>query len=296
MTRLLLPLVCFFGTIPAFSQNYVDLLKIEYAVSKNNNFESGQGASDVREWVIDATVPIVLSEKRALLTGLTFENVQVRPYAGQNEVSVYTLNPKLGLSQTYSDTWSATYMALPKLSSDLKKIGGKDVQFGALALFKYTRSRSLQYKFGAFYNTDLFGPFLVPLAGLYYQHANWEVNLLIPTSADINYLLLNRLKMGVRFHGFIKSFHLNDPYQSMAQYLSKANNEAGLYLGSAWGRIHYTVFFGHSIGRKYRTYAENDRLDLAISAIKLGDDRTQLNTDFNDGWLLKASVLYRFER
>ena len=276
------------------AQNYVDILKVDYSISKSNDFKDTQGTSDVKEWVVDATVPIVLSEKSTFLTGFVFENVSVSPYSGESEISVFTLNLKLGLNKTYSDKWSATYLLLPKFSSDMQNVAGEDFQLGIVSLFKFIKNENLNLKFGLYYNTDLFGPFLVPFAGFYYQKEKWEINALLPATVDVGYKLGNSLKTGLRFNGFIKSFNLNEEVDGMSQYLAKANNEVGIYLGYTFGKINVIVMGGRSIGRTYRTFENGDKMNFALSAIKIGDERTQLNSDFKDGLVLKTSLIYRF--
>ena len=51
---------------------------------------------------------------------------------------------------------------------------------------------------------------------------------------------------------------------------------------------------GYSIGRSYRVYKETDKITVGSILIKIGDDRQQLNTDFADGFIYQASLLYRF--
>lgn len=280
---------------PVFGQNTLDLFRAEYAGSPGNDYKTGPGSSNLDEFAAELTIPVRLSAKAALLTGFLYEHVQVSPYPDQPELSVSTLNLKLGLSQTYSSHWSATYLLLPKFSSDLKQYERADFQFGVAALAKYTRSKNLQYKFGAMYNSDLFGPFVTPLFGLYYQHNKWETNILIPRLVDLNYRLLPTLRFGVRFNGSIKSFNLNVPYHENAQYLAVSNNELLAYLGWNKGRIHLIGSFGYSLGRNYRTYNRDEKIDLAISLIKIGDERTPTNVDFKDGPVFKLSALYRLE-
>jgi hypothetical protein len=293
--QLLFVLVGSFWSLSGSAQNYIDLLRIEYSGSMGNDFDSGPGAADIHQWVVDATIPIPLTEKNTLLTGMLFESTQTTLYPEQEKSSFYTLNLKLGLNKKYSETWSASYLLLPKLSSDLQKIGNNDFQFGAAALLKFTKNKNLNFKFGAFYNSDNFGPFISPLAGLYFQDNKWEYNILLPRTVDINYQIVAPLKLGLRFDGYIKSFNLNDQFQGKAQYLVQSNNEVGFYLGWSLGRIDLLGMLGHSIGRNYRTYEQGDELGAAIFAIKLGDDRTQLNTDFKDGLVFKTSLIYRFD-
>lgn len=283
------------GLISGFSQNYVDLLRLEYSNSPGNAFKSGAGASDIQEVIADATIPIVLSTKNSLLTGFLYEHVYATLYSGQEPVTVNTVNLKLGLNQTYSDRWSATYFLLPKLASDLKRVRGDDVQIGLAALFKLVKTPQLNFRFGGYYNTDQFGPFFTPLFGLYYQKKKWEVNILLPTTVDLNYHIADALRLGLRFNGSIRSFHLNSNFQGTEQYLSKSNNEIGAYIGWAVGRVNLMGMLGHSVGRNYRTYAAADQVNLSLSLIKLGDDRTPLNTDIKDGLVFKVLALYRLE-
>lgn len=292
LTLLLIAVVALWRT-PGFGQQYIDLLRVEYSSGNGNDFKSGPGSSDVHEWMADATVPVVLSSKSTFLTGFLYEHINVSLYADQPAVSVSTLNLKLGLNQTYSDQWSASYLLLPKVSSDLKQYKGDDFQIGVAALWKYTKSKNLNFKFGALYNSDRFGPFFTPLLGLYYQHEKWEINALIPRSADINYHLTRSLRLGLRFNGSIKSFNLNEAFHGIAQYVSTVNTEIGAYLGWALGRINLIGGLGYTLGRNYRTYAQDDQIDLAISVIKLGDNRTQLNSDFKDGPVFRLAAVYR---
>jgi len=279
---------------PVSSQNYIDLLKVEYSLSKGNKFKTHPNSSNVYEWVVDATVPIVLSENNTLLTGFLYENSKVIAYAGMDQINLFTLNLKLGINKIYSAKWSATYLFLPKLSSDLQTIKSNDFQMGAVTIFKLSKNAYLNYKFGAYYNFELSGPFLVPLVGIYYQKSKFEANIMLPLAVDLNYSILSQFRVGFKFSGFIKSFHLNDTFNGMSQYISKANNEIGGYLGFSKGNVNLIAMLGTSIGRSYRTYEIEDRLGFSLSAIKFGDNRNQLNTDFADGLVVRTSLIYRF--
>ena len=295
MNRLQLTLLFIICTLTGYSQNYVDLLKVDYNYSAGNEFDGLEETSDVKELVVDATIPIPINDNLAILSGFVYENVLVTPYSGSNELSVHTVNLKMGLNKTYNDRWSATYILLPKFSSDLKAISGADFQMGAVALFKNTKSDNLNFKYGVYYNSELFGTFIVPFFGMYYQKDKWELTMLLPANVKATYSVTPLLDVGVRFNGFIKSFHLNDEFNGLDQYLTKANNEVGVFIGTNLGPVVAQVMIGRSIGRRYRTYEVGDQMGLALSAIKIGDERTQLNTDFVDGMVMKTSLVYRLD-
>ena len=50
---------------------------------------------------------------------------------------------------------------------------------------------------------------------------------------------------------------------------------------------------GYAISRNYKVYDANDKIDLALSSIYFGDDRTQLNERFKDGSIFKVELFYR---
>jgi hypothetical protein len=50
---------------------------------------------------------------------------------------------------------------------------------------------------------------------------------------------------------------------------------------------------GISMGRSYRAYDADDKLDFAISFIKFNNNRTQINTDFSNGWVGQVGLVYR---
>jgi hypothetical protein len=204
----------------------------------------------------------------------------------------------LGINIKYSEKLSATYLLLPKLSSDFKSIGSKDFQIGAVAIFKYKKTENLNFQGGLYYNSELFGPFFVPILGVYYLSPNkkFEANIKIPISADINYTFVPRVRAGGSFSAFVRTFHLNEPYQGNPDnYLTKATNEVYGYLQFDLPKgIILQTKVGYSIARNYRIYDIEDRVTWGFSAFKFGDDRKQLNTDFSDGMILKAKLIYRF--
>jgi len=247
---------------------------------------------------VDLTLPVRLNERTALLTGLFFERITTKtsPIADLN--TVYTANVRLGVNLQHSEKWSGTYLLLPKLSSDFKNISGKDFQMGALALLKYTKKENLNYKMGLYYNSELFGPFFVPILGLYYLSPNkrFESNLSLPLAADANYSLKPWLNAGLSFNAFVRSFYLNDPqFTEDNEYLVKRTSEIFGYLQfNVLKNIIIQPKIGYSIGRNYRIYDEHDKITFGIMAFSFGDERKQLNTDFKDGAIFSMRILYRF--
>ena len=281
------------------AQDYVDLIRFKYANTPLNQFDTTTSSTRVEEYVLDATLPIVLSDKYALITGFDLQNMRtaVNPVA-PTLTSFYTILLKAGLNVNYGEKWAVNYIFLPKISSDLKELSSRDFQYGAYVLAKYAKNENLKYQFGMYYNSELFGPFFVPLLGLYYLSPSkkLEINATLPVWADINYRFNDYFRLGMSFSAFVRSYNINEAqYSEIGEYLVKSTNEPMIYLQyEPVKSIILQAKVGYSIGRSYRIYDETDKITFGLSAFRFGDDREQLNSDFSDGLLFEARVFYRF--
>lgn len=280
-------------TFNSFSQNYVDVARFHYADTPQNDFDSIGGTTNVKDFGLDVTLPIVINESNTFLTGFNIDQITTKLHPTSNTVTISTVNLKIGYNKKHSDKWSGTYMFLPKISSDFKKITSKDYQFGGLVLMKYNKKANLKYNIGLYYNSELFGPFLVPLLGLYYKSDNdkFEANLTLPIWADINYKLNNFMKVGANFSAFVRSYHLGE---NNAYVVKKSNDLFGYLQFNLTKSLLLQTKTGYTIGRSFKVYNDDDKADLGVSAFRFGDDRTELNPTFKDGLIFKARLIYRF--
>jgi len=291
--------VLLFSVLPlfTFTQNYIDLVKFSYSATPENMLKDDtlnlNSKTQLIDFGIDLTAPIVLKNKNVFITGVVYEQTNLKTTYANN--LIYTINPKLGYKTKHSESFSSTIILLPKLSSDLKNINGNHLQIGGLALFEKTKTKNFKYKFGAYYNHELFGPFAVPLLGFYYKSDNqkFEANFTLPVYAGLNYQINSWLNSGISFNSFVRSFYIGDVQN---QYLVKTSNEifALLQLHSKATHLIIEPQVGYSVGRSYRAYDSSDKVDFGFSAFKFGDDRKQLNQDFEDGLIFKVRLLYRF--
>lgn len=285
---------------PGIGQNYVELAKFHYSSTDLNYFEQSDSSTRIKELGLDITVPVLINASDAILTGFIYERIETKLFeAGPTETFSVT-GVRIGLSKKHSEKWTGTYLLIPKLASDFKAITWKDFQIGGIALMKYTRHENLNYKLGLYFNTELSGPFVAPLLGLYYlsDSKKTEVNLMLPFLADINYKLLARLFVGVNFTGMVRSYHLSElPTNESGGYVVKSTNEFSSYLKlNLTKSLSLQARIGYSLGRSYRVYDENDKITFGTVLLRFGDDRQQLNTDFSDGFIYQASLAYRFIR
>lgn len=280
-----------------YSQNYVDLLKISAGTTPYNQFDSSSAKTKINDLSADLTLPIRINEKTSVITGIIYESIQTQLFDDGKTGTFGSTTVKLGINKHFNDKWSATTVLLPKIASDYKSMSAKDFQVGGIALFKYKKRDNLNYKVGIYYNSELFGPFFVPMLGMYYLSPNkkLEANLMLPLQADINYKIVPRINAGVNFNGQIRSYHLNDITDANpGTYVTKSTNELYAYL-----KFNFTTSFslqtkvGQSFGRSYKVYDEKEKVHFGLPATFIGPKREQLNSNFSDGLLFQVTLLYR---
>jgi len=279
------------------SQNYVELLKLNAGTTPYNTFDSGGSRTRVNEMMADITLPVKLSEKLSLVTGLIYESIQARLFSDGPVITFGSTTLKLGVNKLLTERWAVTLVALPKIASDHTRTGRNDFQAGALGILKFKKRSDLTYKAGLYYNSELFGPFFVPMLGFYYlgQNKKLEANLMLPLQADVNYKVLPFMNAGVNFNGQIRSYHLTGvaPGHS-STYVARSVNELFFYLKFNISK-NFSIMtkVGHTLGRSYRVYDMNDKVTFGLPAIFVGGNRQQLNSDFSNGAIFQVGLLYR---
>ena len=286
-----------FGTFCS-AQDYIDIGKFYVSTTPQNSFnQENAGSTTVHEFGLQIDFPIVIDSLNTLLVGGYGYRTDVRLDPSIPDFSqLYIVGAKIGWNQVYSKKWSATYLLFPKMATDFSSGFRRGFQFGALALFKKTKTKKLAYSYGLFYNSEEFGPLIVPILGIYYKSPNnrLDLNILLPLLADLNYTLGKRTNIGGNFDGIGNSFAISQPGFTNT-YVNRNTNELYFYFEyELTPSLNIRFKTGYTFFRNYRIYEEDDKVDLSISSIYLGDNRTILNTDFQDGFVFKAVLRYRF--
>ena len=280
-----------------FSQNYFDIVNLTYTNTPSNDFEISNAQTTVEELALEFDFPIIINEKTIFLTGLFANKTKVRLDANMPSSSLNVLGLNIGVNKTFNDKWSATFMAFPKIASDIIKLSNENLQLAFLSLFTNKKRDDLKYRYGLYANTEKYGVLVVPIFGLYYVSPNkkFEADLNLPIIADINYRIRNKLWLGMQFDGLGTTYNLNEQsYSVNGAYVSKTSNELVSYLRFQLSKsVYLNTKIGYAISRNYELYDANDKIDLALTSFYFGDNRTQLNERFKDGAIFKVELFYR---
>jgi hypothetical protein len=278
-------------------QNYVDILKVNASTTPDNAFDTSSTKTKIDQLDVDLTIPIKINERFSIISGVMYETFQTKLFEDGNVKTFGSAALKIGANKQFNDHWSGTVVFLPKIASDYKAISGKDFQAGVIGIMKYKKSDNKNFKFGLYYNSELLGPFFVPMVGMYYLSPNkkFETNIMLPLQADVNYKLIPFMHVGANFNGQIRSYHLTDVHSAYhSTYIARSTNEFYAYLKfNVTKSLSITTKVGQSLGRSYKVFEEGDKVTCGLPATFIGGKRQQLNSNFSNGLIFQASLLFR---
>lgn len=280
------------------AQEFIDPIKLYFATSPGTGYKGIDGTTSINEYGVDILVPRPFGNGHAWILGAQAELTTLNPEPGYKNVNLYTVSPRLGVLLEHSKKWKGQYVLLPQLASDLKGFGANDLQLGGIAIVSYTNSKNTQYRFGGYYNSALYGPAVFAILGFYHQSPSkrWTWDFRLPIDADVNYKINNTFSTGVRFDAMLRSYYLNEPlFNTGNEYIVKSTQELFGYLNYSPSKNWVVMLkVGHSILRHYRMFNAEDKVKFVFTGATFGDDRTRLNHDQKDNFILQLRLHYRF--
>jgi hypothetical protein len=281
------------------AQNSLDILTISGRYGFPQSYDSLLSGKATETGIfVGLTVPVVLSKKTIWYNSLNYFYFHVRnepelPVSIANPINLHGFILRTGLYQKFDQGRALQLLFAPRLMSDLVSIDGKSFQFGGLALYEKVFSDKLGMSFGAMYNQELFGPYLVPLININWQVSDkWLISGLLPIYAKISYKVNEKFNFGISHFGLLTTYSLNDP-EYKDDYIERQSIDLSLYgRYKLAGNFYIEARFGRSFSRSYAQYAGDQKVDFAIPLAKFGDDRVQKNINFHDGFIGDLRIVY----
>lgn len=287
----------------AFSQNSIDLVNIYWRTSPGNEIGNTFGNTDLKRnfnmFVVDAKLPIVLSEENILIFGLEYQHntitMQDDEFNGALDYEFASSTLQLGLEHKWNPKSKMLFMAIPRLNTAYDGIDITHFQLGGLAFGTTSRSDNFDWKYGLYYNGEFFGPMFVPLFGFNWAiNDKWRLKTVIPINLEISYQPTDWFRTGLRFDGVNGSYKISPSVFSSDFHLDKADNNIWAFTEFNLGKnIWFHAKAGASVMRKYRFYDDNETLDLKLGPVNIGDNRPTTSSLFENGWSFEARFIYR---
>ncbi|MFT5820361.1 MAG: hypothetical protein ACI8ZM_001600 [Crocinitomix sp.] len=282
-----------------FTQNSIDLANVYWRTSPGSVVGNSDLKRNFNMYVVDAKLPIVLNDENVLIFGMEYQQnsitFQENPLSIDLEYKFASIMLQLGLEHKWNTKSKMLFMAIPRLNTDFNGIDISHFQLGGLALGTTSRSDNFDWKYGLYYNGELFGPMFVPLFGFNWKiNDKWRLKTVIPINLELSYQANDWFRAGLRFDGVNGSYKMGPNVFQPNYHLDKADNNVWVFTEFNLGKnVWFHLKAGASVLRKYRFYDDNETLDLKLGPVNIGDDRPTTSTLFENGWSFEARFIYR---
>jgi len=211
-------------------------------------------------------------------------------------INIHGIIVRAGIVQNFNNGGEMRLLAAPRLMSDFQNLDGNSMQWGALASYQNDLNADLNLGFGAMFNRELFGPYLVPIILLDWRVSErWYLEGMIPVTFRAHYRVNEGLDVGFNHFGLITSYYLGDE-EYAGDYLERQSIDLSLF---ARQRIYKNFFIegmvGRTVGRSYRQYEGDQTVSFAIPLVTFGDERTVKNTTFQDGMIFTLKLIFNMQ-
>lgn len=289
------------------AQKSIDLFSVSGSYGLPSEYEAPiTGKATESQYNVSLTVPIVLSEKTVIYNNVNYYNFNVnnnQAYSDYlsglnqgaiaNPIGLHGFIIRTGLVQKIDDNNGFQLLFVPRYMSDFNESEKTAFQFGGVAMYEHRYSKTLMMRYGALYNQEFFGHYLVPVV-----HVEWEIMPklsfigMLPVYFKLKYQHSEKFEYGFSFLGLTTSFRLGDEDYN-GDYMVRQSIDLALYNRYHIGKnIHIESKLGYSLGRKYEQYADGDQVDFAIPLATFGDDRTVKNHPFSSGAFVNVKLVY----
>lgn len=296
---ILITLLC---TSVGYSQERLDLLTLSGRYGSPTAYDSiYDGKAREAGFMASLVAPIEFSKENIWYNSLNYfywnvNNDEMMADEVMNPIAVHGFILRTGLYKKFGDDKGVQILLAPRLMTDFHGVDGDHFQLGGIFMYEKRFRETLKMSFGAMYNQEFFGPYLVPLINLDWKiNDKWSVNGLFPIYGKVKYQFNDRLDGGWSHFGLITTYRLGHPdYQG--DYLERKSIDETLYLRfKLAGDFFLEGRAGYALGRSYKQYEADQKVDFSIPLVGFGDDREAKSVSFHDGFIASLRLVYSIE-
>jgi hypothetical protein len=211
-------------------------------------------------------------------------------------INIHGIILRTGIIQQLGNGGKIQLLVAPRLMSDFRNLDGNSFQLGGVVSYQNDLSDNLNLGFGAMYNQELFGPYLVPLVLLEWQVSDrWYIEGMLPVTAKVHFRASEGLDVGFNHFGLITSYYLGDE-EYAGDYLERQSIDLSLFARQRiYGNFFIEGMVGRTFGRSYKQYAGDEQVSFAIPLVTFGDERTVKNVTFRDGMIFTLKLIFNLK-
>jgi hypothetical protein len=258
----------------AKAQPYIDPLNIRHTSAFRNKNKNGTPFTHI---YIGSDLPVKFKKNVVLVFSPFYENWNIDSAGNHLLRGMQGVAFPVSLIIPLNKAWSLTFTGIPRFNSEDLKVNNSSFQWGNVFLATFGKQENLKYKFGVYVNSQFFGLFVIPLAGI-----DWKINEknnlfgVLPGRLTYEHKFSRRLYGGATFRAITNSYRLNT-----GNYLRVDDNQLSAFLDLYPAKnIVFTLEPGYGIMRKLRSGKERNKKYIR-------------DYNWGDGLFLRLSASYR---
>lgn len=284
-------------SISVFAQNRFDV----FYMAGNYNFMSTSDNDNSKNYeaafMSNLSLPIVLKDSSIWYTSLDYQYFGVNnEYSAIMPMEKFNLHGfilRTGYIHRFNSKQSLQILFAPRYMSDFNASFSKSVQLGGILMYEKIKNDNLTWRLGVLYNQEFFGTYIVPVLYL-----DWNITQkiklkgLLPVYAKLYTQPNDKVDVGLHFIGLTTSYRINESgYKNY--YVDRRSIDLSLFTNiHLWDNVFFEGRAGYSLSRDYGLYAENDKMDLGLPLVNIGDDRTRANAEFDGSPFIQLRLIY----
>lgn len=284
-----------FNTPAIYSQNFVDIIEGGYDHPFNNEYVDSSQSFNYPGYFLALRYPKVLKNGDVLLTKFSHTGNKISEFASErNSESFYISFLELAYHKKLSDRIAFEMALFAKVGAQTGYIGANCFVFPVAASFKVKKSEDFSWGLGCLYSYEMFGHFVVPTISW-----DWKISEKMifkgdfPIKGYLMYQASERIGAGIFMSSTTSTLRMSKEYNN--DYMTRACADASVFTDIYLTKsIVFRIKAGYSFMRSVDLFEDGDKLGMTLSAFKLGDNRTQLNSDINDVPFVQFSLFYRY--
>ncbi|MDA3953829.1 MAG: DUF6268 family outer membrane beta-barrel protein [Bacteroidales bacterium] len=299
MKRLLTIILILSASVSVFAQNRFDV----FYVAGNYNFMSSPAVNAYKNCetaiMSNLSLPIVLKDSSIWYTSVDYQNFQIPTSTillGGNNVDKFNLHGfifRTGYIHKFNSKQSLQILFAPRFMGDFNASFSKSLQLGGILMYEKVKSENYTWRVGVLYNQEFFGTYIVPVFYLdWNMTSKIKVKGLLPVYAKIYTQASEKLSYGLHFIGLTTTYRISEPdFENF--YVDRRSIDVSAFANiNIFDNIFLETRAGYSLSRDYGLFAEDDKIDLGLPLVNIGDDRTRANNEFEGSPFIHLRLIY----
>ncbi len=299
MKNLIATILILCSSVSIFAQNRFDI----FSMSGNYNFMQTTAINNSENYetafMSNLSIPIVLKDSSIWYTSIDYQyfamnneylSTDIHPIENFN---VHGIILRTGYIHKFNSKQSLQILFAPRYMSDFNASFSKSLQLGGILMYEKVKSENYTWRVGVLYNQEFFGTYIVPVFYLDWNvTSKLKIKGLLPVYAKIYMQPSENFSAGLHFIGLTTSYRINETdFEDF--YIDRRSIDVSLFSNiHLWDNIFFEGRVGYSLSRDYGLFAENDKINLGIPLVNIGDDRIRANNEFKSSPFIHVKLIY----